>query len=257
MSRAAPASPEFLKLAADPVRWRLLDALSGGDLRVGELCARLDRRQNLVSYHLGRLRSAGLVQRRRSSADGRDGYYLLDLKRCAEMLGEVAGALHPGLLVAGAPAPALRLRAGDRVDTILFLCTGNSARVADRRGACQHICRRSRHSPQRRKSPQAAASQRDARARREWDHRLSAVDATGHAAHGALRPRDHAVRPSARDLSGVSRSSGDTSLEHPDPARSADTNKDTYPAFVTTQDEIERRVRFLLAELAVAGRLVA
>ena len=35
--------------------------------------------QNLVSYHLRQLRAGGLVRARRSSSDGRDTYYSLDL----------------------------------------------------------------------------------------------------------------------------------------------------------------------------------
>ena len=116
--------PGFLRLAGHPVRWRLLGELARTDLRVGELCARVDVPQNLVSYHLGRLRSAGVVSSRRSAADGRDSYYVLDLGRCRELLGDTGAALHPALRLS-ARSHALTLRSGRRV---LFLCTGNSAR---------------------------------------------------------------------------------------------------------------------------------
>ena len=46
-----------------------------------KLCGLLDRPQNLVSYHLGLLRSGGLVSMHRSSFDGRDAYYSLNLQR--------------------------------------------------------------------------------------------------------------------------------------------------------------------------------
>jgi len=116
--------PVFLQLAGHPVRWRLLGELAQSDRRVAELCALLERPQSLVSYHLGRLRDARIVVRRRSSFDGRDGYYALDLERCGELLAEAGGALHPGLRLV-APGPA---RGRRRAARVLFLCTGNSAR---------------------------------------------------------------------------------------------------------------------------------
>jgi len=111
--------PPFLELAGHPLRWRLLHELGLSDRRVGELCSLAGERQNLVSYHLRRLREGGLVSARRSSADGRDTYYVLELERCRELLAGAASSLHPAL---GAPAP----RAVDA--DVLFLCTGNSAR---------------------------------------------------------------------------------------------------------------------------------
>src|SRR3954470_11567412 len=95
--RAASTPPAFLRLAGHPVRWRLLSELARSDRRVGELCDRAGRRQSLVSYHLRRLRDAGLVSLRRSAADGRDTYYVLDLARCGELLAGAGVALHPAL----------------------------------------------------------------------------------------------------------------------------------------------------------------
>src|SRR5689334_182091 len=111
--------PPFLQLAAHPVRWRLLSELSRSDRRVGELCALAGERQSLVSYHLKLLRDGGLVTARRSAADGRDSYYVLDLERCGALLAGAGAALHPGLATTR-PAP--------READVLFLCTGNSAR---------------------------------------------------------------------------------------------------------------------------------
>jgi hypothetical protein len=54
MSReGAPTPPAFVRLAAHPLRWRLMSELSESDYRVRELVARVDEPQNLVSYHLG------------------------------------------------------------------------------------------------------------------------------------------------------------------------------------------------------------
>src|SRR3954447_14886758 len=89
--------PRFLQLAGHPLRWRLLSELARSDRRVGELCELADERQNLVSYHLRQLRDGGLVSARRSLADGRDTYYVLELAHCGELLAGAGGALHPGL----------------------------------------------------------------------------------------------------------------------------------------------------------------
>src|SRR3954452_933018 len=126
VSEPGHGPPSFLHLAGHPTRWRLLTELARSDRRVNELSYLLARPQNLVSYHLGRLRTARLVWVRRSSADGRDSYYRVDLARCGELLAGTGGALHPGLRLVvpsvaqhGSPMPQIR---------VLFLCTGNSAR---------------------------------------------------------------------------------------------------------------------------------
>jgi len=117
------AAPAFVRLAAHPVRWELLTALAGSDLRVRELVERVDQPQSLVSYHLRLLRDAGLVASTRSSFDGRDSYYHLDLDRCAAALTDTAAALHPALRLPR-PSPAAQARPV----AVLFVCTGNSAR---------------------------------------------------------------------------------------------------------------------------------
>ncbi|WP_030491053.1 metalloregulator ArsR/SmtB family transcription factor [Micromonospora chokoriensis] len=116
------APPGFVTAAGHPVRWRLLSELACGDLAVRELTALLGQPQNLVSYHLGKLRKAELVTVRRSSADGRDTYYSLDLAHCADLLSGTGAALHPGLRLTY-PRPA-----GSQSGRVLFLCTGNSSR---------------------------------------------------------------------------------------------------------------------------------
>src|SRR5829696_5325399 len=127
MSGTAPgldlSPPSFVRLAGHPLRWRLLHELGRSDRQVRELCALVGRPQSLVSYHLGRLRSQGLVSMRRTSADGRDAYYSLDLARCATLLSAAGGALHPGLRPEQVASPAAPGPARPRV---LFLCTGNS-----------------------------------------------------------------------------------------------------------------------------------
>ena len=146
---AAASVPPSLRLISDPVRWRLLRELANGDLRVRELVAALGQPQNLVSYHLRRLRSGGLVTARRSNFDGRDTYYRLDLDACAQALAGAAAALHPGIPAPGITAPGItapgitapgaafpaparaeggRSGGGAVPYRVLFVCTGNSGR---------------------------------------------------------------------------------------------------------------------------------
>src|SRR5215831_20943639 len=117
------APPSFVRLAGHPLRWRLLGELARSDRRVRELVSLVGQPQSLVSYHLGRLRDGRLVAARRSTFDGRDAYYRLDLANCADALAAAGLALHPGLHLAPVPAVAPVRRC-----QVLFLCTGNSAR---------------------------------------------------------------------------------------------------------------------------------
>jgi protein-tyrosine-phosphatase/DNA-binding transcriptional ArsR family regulator len=130
MAAVVTTPPQVLGLVADPHRWRLLAELARSDRRVGELTELLGQPQNLVSYHLGKLRAAGVVSSRRSSADGRDVYYRADLLRCQELLAAAGGDLHPGVGLVpppSPPAPAGRASAGP-ARRVLFMCTGNSSR---------------------------------------------------------------------------------------------------------------------------------
>ena len=119
---------EFLKLLAHHIRWRILLALSRSDYRVEELVKQIKQPPNLVSYHLKRLRLQQLVSERRSSADGRDIYYSLNLDQFRRLYFEAGQSLHPALRepihqthsqTETLTSPSIR---------VLFLCTHNSAR---------------------------------------------------------------------------------------------------------------------------------
>ena len=124
---AAPLAlqpPAIFRLAGHPLRWRLLSELARSDRRVRELTGALGQPQSLVSYHLGRLRAAGVVSTHRSSADGRDAYYRMNLDRCRDLLIDAGHELlHPAL-----DHPEIGRTPRTRRPRVVFLCTGNSAR---------------------------------------------------------------------------------------------------------------------------------
>jgi ArsR family transcriptional regulator, arsenate/arsenite/antimonite-responsive transcriptional repressor / arsenate reductase (thioredoxin) len=128
-SRAtAPAPPPVLDLAGHPVRWRLLSELARSDRRVDELTELVGQSQPLVSYHLRRLGSAGMVSSRRSAKDRRAVYYRARLECCGAALAAVGPALHPGLHLQAPPRPDLAAQRRRLPVGVLFACTGNSAR---------------------------------------------------------------------------------------------------------------------------------
>ena len=136
MLTTATPTLDFLRLLAHDVRWTLLTSLAESDRRVQELVELLQRPQNLISYHLRLLRDGRVVKERRSSADGRDVYYSLDLDYLRTLYLASGQALHPALAcaepVANLSHAAVVTTAGNgetkRPFRFLFLCTHNSAR---------------------------------------------------------------------------------------------------------------------------------
>jgi thioredoxin type arsenate reductase len=118
--------PPLLKLLSHALRWRLLASLAFSDLKVQELVQRLGRPQNLVSYHLHRLRTAGLLNEHRSTADGRVVYYSLNFEALRALFSEAGEALHPSLSGEETATGDKSLSANPV--RVLFLCTHNSAR---------------------------------------------------------------------------------------------------------------------------------
>jgi ArsR family transcriptional regulator, arsenate/arsenite/antimonite-responsive transcriptional repressor / arsenate reductase (thioredoxin) len=240
------SASEFLRLVADELRWRLLRELARSDRRVGELTTLLGKSQNLISYHLRELRSAGLVSARRSAADRRDTYYRVELRRCGELLTAAGAALHPGLRLG--PLPNERMVRGMRV---LFLCTGNSARSQMAEALLDHrtghlIHARSAGSHPKPLHPNAV------RAMAERGIDISGAR-TKHLSRFARSRFDHVITlcDKVREVCPEFPARPETiHWSMADPAAEQDADEDTFPAFRRTAGELEERIELLLAQMS-------
>jgi protein-tyrosine-phosphatase/DNA-binding transcriptional ArsR family regulator len=251
------APPVFVRLAVHPLRWRLLTELACSDYRVRELVTLVDQPQNLVSYHLRLLRDGGLVTATRSSFDGRDSYYHLDLDRCADALAETGAALHPVLRrkAASPIAPASQQRSL-RI-AVLFVCTGNSARspIAEallrhrNSGRVEATSAGSRPKP--RPHPNAVRALREAFGidiSRQHPQHLDAVAGRRFDYVITLCDKAREVCPDFPDHPRR------VHWSIPDPATAGDTDQASYPAFQRTAADIDTRIRHLLPVLAATHR---
>ena len=247
------APPVFVRLSAHPLRWRLLAELADSDYRVRELVTLVGEPQSLVSYHLRLLRDGGLITAGRSSFDGRDSYYHLDLDRCAAALVDTGIALHPALHpepVIGQPPVVLRssLR-------VLFVCTGNSARSPIAEALLRH-----------RTSGRVEAVSAGIRPKTGLHpdavrvlHEEFGVDITGQ------RPRrldtmndrrfDYVVSLCDKAREALPAFPGQPRRAHwsvPDPATAGDADLTSYVAFQRTATDIDTRIRHLLPVLTTS-----
>ncbi len=239
--------PAFMQLAGHPLRWRLLSELARSDRMVHELTGLVGEPQNLVSYHLGKLRDGRLVSARRSAADRRDTYYGLDLPRIGGLLSATGGALHPGLRL----TPPSRDSVPIGPVKVLFLCTGNSARsqmaeALARAWSGGAVEARSAGSHPRPLHPSAAQVMRD-----EYG-----LDLAGHTPKHldlfADQDFDWVISLCDRVREVCPQRAGQTETIHWSIANPATGQPDdvTYPLFQQTAAELATRVRFLLAVLA-------
>jgi ArsR family transcriptional regulator, arsenate/arsenite/antimonite-responsive transcriptional repressor / arsenate reductase (thioredoxin) len=242
---ASTSPPSVLSLAADPLRWRLLSELARSDRRVSELCELAGRRQSLVSYHLRQLRDAGLVSTRRSAADGRDSYYVLDLARCGELLLSAGVALHPGLVPASSAPARPPHRAA--VTRVLFLCTGNSARSQIAEALAEALSDG---------TVSAASAGSDPKSLHPNAVRVMSergIDISGrrskHLSELSGERFDYVISLCDRVREVCPEFPGRPELIHwsvPDPARGVGSDDETFPEFERTARELETRVRFLI-----------
>lgn len=256
--------PEFLSLAGHPLRWLLLTELAQSDRRVRELVRLTGARQNLVSYHLRRLRASALVNVRRSSASGRDVYYAANLERFAALLRETGQALHPGLqLVMRSAAFETDSDSAGRAARVrvLFLCTGNSARSqmaeAMMRGLANQtvqVASAGSHPKQIHPNAVRVMSERG-------------IDLSGHRAkhlNEFLGSRfDYVITLCDRVREVCPEFPGHPRTIHwsiPDPSRSPGNDTDTYSAFEAVAEELATRIRIftqaLRPDVATNSRIV-
>ncbi|HEY7323252.1 MAG TPA: ArsR family transcriptional regulator [Streptosporangiaceae bacterium] len=239
--------PSFVRLAAHPVRWRLMGELARSDRRVGELVSLVSRPQNLVSYHLSRLRAERLVAARRSTYDSRDTYYRLDLAHCADALAAAGLALHPGLRMS--PAPAVELAGPCRV---LFLCTGNSARSPAAEALLRH--RAAQVEVVSAGSHPKALHPNTARVLKKYGIELAGRSPQQLSTFERQR-FDYVITLCDRVREVCPEFRGGAEQLHwsiPDPAASGGTDRDTYPAFERMMADLETRIDFLLAMMGRA-----
>ena len=244
--------PRFLQLLADEQRWRLLRELAQSDRKVSELTELVGIPQNLASYHLGSLRNEGIVSARRSSADRRDAYYRIDLRRCADLLCSIGPALQPGLRLDVAGPPIGDGRAPRRKRSVLFLCTGNGARSQMAEALLEHhsggtIRARSAGSHPRALHPNAV------RVMAERGIDISTCT-TKHMDRFRQRRFDRVITLCDKVREICPQFAGAAHTAHwsmPDPASEGATEETSYPAFKRTAEELEGRIPFLIGELKV------
>ena len=239
--------PSFVRLAGHPVRWRLMGELARSDRRVRELVSLVSQPQNLVSYHLGRLRADRLVAARRSTFDGRDVYYYLDLASCADALASAGTALHPGLRLS--PEPSVELAGPCRV---LFLCTGNSARSP----AAEALLR---HAADGIEVVSAGSNPKPLHPNTARVLRKHGIELAGwsprHLSTFEHQRFDYVITLCDRVRELCPEFPGGGEQMHwsiPDPATSGGTDRDIYSAFERMAAELETRIGYLLAMIGAA-----
>ncbi|HEY8548016.1 MAG TPA: MarR family transcriptional regulator [Acidimicrobiales bacterium] len=264
--------PAFLQLAGHPVRWRLLHELGRSDRTVQELTGLLGQPQNLVSYHLARLREARLVAGRRSSADRRDTYYTADLTRIGRLLGDTGAALHPGLRAG--PHPSAPVAATGGADTgadanpepdpepdgsapqarVLFLCTGNSARSQMAEALAKvrsggRVDATSAGSHPKPLHPLAVRAMREVHGIDIAGHRPKPIDEVADQRFDRVVSLCDRVREVCPELPGQPEA---THWSIPDPSATGLDGEDAYPTFRQLAVDLATRVDFLLAALAAS-----
>jgi ArsR family transcriptional regulator, arsenate/arsenite/antimonite-responsive transcriptional repressor / arsenate reductase (thioredoxin) len=242
--------PRFVRLVGHPLRWQLLRELVRSDRAVRELTQLIDVPQNLVSYHLRQLRDGGLVFARRSSADGRDTYYAIDLSACQEALQTAGGSLHPGLWLAPVP-PTRPPSRHSRRRRVLFLCTGNSTRSQIAEALVKRMSDGSVEAASAGSNPKPLHPN-TVRVLKKRGINISA-NRTQHLDEFLSQRFDIVITLCDRVREVCPEFPFHPQLVHwsvPDPAVEGPTDRASYPAFEGTATELETRISFLLHLLA-------
>ncbi len=241
--------PAFLQLAGHPLRWQLLRELARSDLMVHELTDLVGEPQNLVSYHLGKLRNGRLVSARRSSADGRDAYYTVNVARFGDLLTATGASLHPGLQLAPTVVGTGRARASSA--RVLFLCTGNSARSQMAEALIERMSKGAV------KAESAGSHPKPLHPNAVQVMRKRGIDISGnrtkHVDEFVARRFDRVITLCDRVREVCPEFPSHPELVHwsvPDPAQAGSGPGASYPAFERTALDLETRIGFLIPLLA-------
>jgi protein-tyrosine-phosphatase/DNA-binding transcriptional ArsR family regulator len=245
--------PRFVRLVGHPLRWEVLRELVQSDRSVRELTQLIDEPQNLVSYHLRQLRDGGLVFARRSSADGRDSFYAIDLSACQEALQAAGGSLHPALWLAPVAPTRPSRQQTRRRRRVLFLCTGNSTRSQIAEALLERM------SDGTVETASAGSHPKPLHPNAVRVLKKRGIDISGNRTKhlDELLPQrfDMVITLCDRVREVCPEFPSHPQLVHwsiPDPALEAQTDRASYPAFERTATELETRISFLLHLLARA-----
>lgn len=126
-TEALSRPPDVVRMLADEVRWQLVRSLARSDRRVRELVQIVGAPYNLVSYHLKQLKAHHIVNEHRSSRDGRDVYYSLDIDALRQSYAFSADSIHPAIQLSQ-HTDGLADGSRSKRARVLILCTHNSAR---------------------------------------------------------------------------------------------------------------------------------
>lgn len=244
--------PPFVRLVAHPLRWRLVSELACTDLRVRELVALVDEPQNLVSYHLRLLRRDGLVTSTRSTFDGRDSYYHLDLDQCARGLAATGSSIHPALRLA--PPQSAMPATRSVKPAVLFACTGNSARSPIAEALLRRRTDGAVHVASAGSRPKPAIHPNAVRVLAE-QYGVDLAERAPRSLDVLAEQRFDYVITLCDKVREVCPDFGDHSRRMhwsvPDPAASGDSVPLSYPIFQQVAADLETRIRHLLPVLSV------
>src|SRR5207247_8569618 len=178
----------------------------------------------------------------------------LEMRRCADMLLGVGSALQPGLRLDVVAPGTLDGRSPRRRPSVLFLCTGNSARSQMAEALLEHhsggkIRARSAGSHPKPLHPNAVRVMAESGidiSTRTSKH----MDRFTHTRFDRVVTLCDKVREICPEFPGAAAVTAHWSM--PDPASEGATDETSYPAFRRTAEDLESRIPFLIGELTLS-----